>query len=174
MSSNRCPVEGCEYGESDDKSKAAVRSHVNAKSDPEHNWADLKSAVMGDPDADETDDADGEQTETDENEENEEDEDDMPTDEEYQEQHAQDDNDTTDDTDTTDSDTATDDDAGGGGFSIPALDGSTVMLVMGLLAVLVVAYLVLGGDGSVDQAAPVEEDTTDSAADSSEEVSLIE
>jgi len=47
MTSYTCPVEGCDYGEQESKSLAAVRSHINALNDPAHDWAELKSEVIG-------------------------------------------------------------------------------------------------------------------------------
>ncbi|MEA5388349.1 hypothetical protein VB779_15755 [Haloarculaceae archaeon H-GB11] len=52
MNSYYCPVEGCEFGESSDKSLSAVQSHISAKADEEHEWDDLKAVVEvqgGDP-----------------------------------------------------------------------------------------------------------------------------
>ncbi|MHB9287349.1 hypothetical protein ACKVMT_09965 [Halobacteriales archaeon Cl-PHB] len=41
-----CPVEGCDYGEQESKSLAAVRAHINALNDPAHDWSELKSEVV--------------------------------------------------------------------------------------------------------------------------------
>ncbi|MDG5778191.1 hypothetical protein VB773_01485 [Haloarculaceae archaeon H-GB2-1] len=52
MTSYYCPVEGCDFGESSDKSLSAVQSHISAKADEAHEWDDLKAVVEaqgGDP-----------------------------------------------------------------------------------------------------------------------------
>lgn len=45
MTSYTCPIEGCPYGEDEEKSLPAVRAHINATSDGDHEWSDLKPTV---------------------------------------------------------------------------------------------------------------------------------
>jgi hypothetical protein len=45
MTGYNCTVDGCGYGADEDKSLAAVRSHVNSRGDEAHEWADLKEAI---------------------------------------------------------------------------------------------------------------------------------
>ena len=155
MSSHTCPVEGCDYGESSSKSLAAVRSHINASGDSEHDWDALKSEVTGEEEPD------GEQTEADESEEN---GDTMPTDEEYQEQYDQGEE------DGEQSSTSSSD------FSLPALDQRTMMMLVAVGVALLVLYLYLNrdGDGAIEHAPAVEEEDGDSEALSNEEVTLLE
>ncbi|WP_435332849.1 hypothetical protein [Haloarchaeobius sp. TZWWS8] len=45
MSDYFCPVEGCDFGESSEKTHTQVRTHISAKGDGEHVWKDLKQVV---------------------------------------------------------------------------------------------------------------------------------
>jgi hypothetical protein len=144
-----CPVEGCEYGESTDKSLNSVKSHINAKGDDRHNWADLAHHFgEGDPPEEETD-------ETDETEESDEetDETDMPTDEEYQAQA------TLAQADETEGTGEMETDGSEGGF-LPALDRSTMMVLAAACGVIVVLYLLSQRDGG-DEFDPDESEPAD-------------
>lgn len=50
-----CPVEGCGWHDERGKELAAVRSHINAKSDGDHDWSELKPVVEGQAEGDESD-----------------------------------------------------------------------------------------------------------------------
>lgn len=82
-----CPIEGCNYGHGEQKSLAAVRSHINATTDTSdqnergHSWAALKTEVEQ-----QGEESDEEQTEATENEEN---EDTDMDEEEYVDQYEQ-------------------------------------------------------------------------------------
>jgi hypothetical protein len=45
MKGRYCPVDGCDYGDDEEKTLPAVRSHINATNDGDHRWEDLKAAV---------------------------------------------------------------------------------------------------------------------------------
>ncbi|MFC6953535.1 hypothetical protein [Halorubellus litoreus] len=51
MTDYYCPVEGCKFGESDEKTLQQVRSHINSMGDGDHRWSDLKGVVEGQGDA---------------------------------------------------------------------------------------------------------------------------
>jgi hypothetical protein len=177
-----CPIDGCDYG-GEGESLAAVRSHVNSTTDETHTWGDVKQQV-------EQQKADGEQTETDETDDpddqeetsdnqqddQQQDQQDMPDDDEYRQQHSGDDQGGDADDDTGDQDVGDSDDDGEWSMPIPSLDGTTMMMLIGVLAVLVLLYLVFVRDGSDDVVsdADVTEDSDDTEAVDGEEVPLIE
>lgn len=92
-----CPVEDCDYGDGEDRSFRSVRSHINATSDAEHNWTDLKPVVEAQTDQEEADDeleGEEEQPEASESSASEPDEStpeegEMPTKAEYEQQRSQ-------------------------------------------------------------------------------------
>jgi uncharacterized membrane protein len=189
MTDFQCPIEGCDYGESEEKSLAAVRSHVNSTGDDDHEWSDLKALVEqqdGNADQQEAPEEQGESAETDENDQQEEntetsdettdDQQSMPTDEEYRHQQSGGKPADDDQEETTDGTTETTSESGG---FLPALDGRTLMLLLGLLAALAIGFLWVNRDSSDDVVsdADVTEqggDDDQSEAVSNEEVTLIE
>ncbi len=55
-----CPVEGCDYGEEDDKTLAQVRGHVTSNGDNDHVWQEVKHELLAEAEKRETTDSDGE------------------------------------------------------------------------------------------------------------------
>lgn len=184
----RCPVEGCPFGEDEEKTRDQVRRHINAKSGDEHAdtealYAALDDQEPGEPDVEEGE-AAAEEGESDdeEAEETTEESTDMPTDEEYEQQHSagstDDEPEETGETDDEPDDGSTDS-SDDGEFSLPfpALDQRTVMLLVAALGLLVLVYVVLNRDSeaSAEPAQTSDEDAdSGSEAVSNEEVTLIE
>lgn len=162
MSDVICPIEGCPYGEDESKSWQSVRSHVNAKSDDAHDWDELQEAVMAQVETDDdgaddpTDAGDADDGDTDDEETDEEETEDMATDEELQRQQAQA---TTQDTpdDPAGQQSPADDDSGG--FGLPALNGTTVMLLVGVLVVGALLYTATQSSGDGTAETPASEDS---------------
>ena len=156
MSDYYCPVEGCDYGESEDKSLAAVRSHINASSADGHDWDELKPIVEAQgedeegnedsPDeneSDETPDEDsdgnetGDETPSDGADDGDGEDTEMPTPEEYEQQLSG---------GTEDSDEVDDTPESSVGLSLGSLsDIPTTYLIAGALIVVVLAWLLLSG-----------------------------
>lgn len=65
MTGYNCPAEGCDYGDgSDEKSKAAVRAHINSSGRGGHDYENLKADLDAqDPDETANQDQDGNQSE---------------------------------------------------------------------------------------------------------------
>ncbi|MFC7193721.1 hypothetical protein ACFQL4_02220 [Halosimplex aquaticum] len=40
-----CPVDGCDYGEDEEKDRSSVQGHINASASPEHDWSELREQV---------------------------------------------------------------------------------------------------------------------------------
>lgn len=186
MTGHHCPE--CDFGEDEEKSLQSVRSHITSSGDPDHDWDELADVVetQGADDDDDADldeeDGDDVQEDTDEDEQpdatdDDPEDDDMPTDEEYERQHGESSTETTDDAD---EDDAGDDGApsssssstDGGAFSVPALDGNTTLILLGIAAIAILALLVLSRDG--DDTISEEPTTDDGDAVSNEEVTLVE
>jgi len=169
-----CPKEGCDYGDAEDENKslAAVRSHINSAGD--HDWhalrADLYAAAEAEDVPDSYDTEEGDQSEDDEDDDTESDDDqsdgdseEMATEEEYQEQH---DDDGESGNETTESDEQdTPDDGGESGFSVPAFSTTTWLFIGGLLLVAFIAYKMFGGDAAADYEPPEEQADTDEQDD---------
>lgn len=145
-----CPVDGCDYGESDDKSLPAVRAHINASGDDAHDWDELRETVE----------QQGEQPEADENE-----EEDMPTDEEYREQYE----DGEDDGDQTPNDSSS-----SGGMDLPIPELSPMAWACVLVALVVLYFLLVRDSSGAVEQADTTEDGGDSDAVTEEEVTLVE
>lgn len=159
--SYECPVEGCDFGEAEDKTLAQVRGHVNSNGDEDHVWQDVKHELLAEAEKREatqaTDDEDDEESI------------DMATQEEYEEQYSDEDSDLPEgdegdgDTESADGD---EDDQDGGGFSVPSVSASTVVLVAGVaVAALLIWKLYSGGDAASDYEAPEESADTDDSDD---------
>lgn len=169
-----CPVEGCEFGQHDEKPKASVNRHINAKAGEDHADVERLRALVDDQDEADQDDPGDDDPEADDDGSDaseardpatEEEDEDMPSDEEYQQQYDQGQDDQDDDQGGDQADDA-------GGSFLPALDQRTMLMLVGLVVVLVLAYSVLGGDDS----ATVDVEETDDSNDSDDggEVTLIE
>jgi len=108
-----CPVEGCEFGEQEKRSFNGVQSHIQAKTDDEHDWSVLMDAVVqqreetddegnessgeSPPDSrssnDDENEKSGDETSETDGSDTEEEDDDMPSQEEYEKQHESGDDD---------------------------------------------------------------------------------
>jgi len=158
-----CPVDGCDYGESDDKTLAQVRGHVNSSSDDTgHVWQDVKHELLAEAekrDAASEDDVEGD-GEDDQSDPEDTDDTEMASQEEYEEQYS-DASDGEDDASDGESDTSTD--ADGSGFTVPSVGASTVVLVLGVaVAGFLIWKLYSGGDAASDYEAPEESVDADS------------
>jgi len=188
-----CPV--CDYGEEESKSLAAVRSHVNAASGTEHDWAGLKDEVEAQAeDADDTNDdqatdqPDQQASSSDDQQDDGEDAPDtsgttsqMPSQSEYEQQQeavgdgaagteSAPDDDTSDDGGNTSNDTSSE-----SGFQIPEIHPMYLLVAVAVLLVLVV-LLTRDGESSNEPAEEIDaEREPDNDADGgADEVSLIE
>ena len=188
-----CPVEGCDYGEQEDKTLAQVRGHVNSSGDEDHVWQDVKHTLLAEAEkrevtqATEDDDSEAEDEQGDPGEVPgpngetghlgtvEEDDDqsgdgedstEMATQEEYEEQYSDEDGDLPEGDEADDQPEDSDEDDQGGGFTVPAVSASTVVLVVGVgVAALLVWKLYSGGDAASNYEAPEEQADTDSDTD---------
>jgi len=173
MSSYICPVEGCEYGQDEQKDLDSVKGHINGSIDDTHDWGELKAEVEAQ--TDDQEEPEKEEQETTESGENDsedsepEEAEDMPNEEEYQEQHGQESSNDEDDEQSESSE---------GGISLPSLDRRTMMLLVGVLGVLVLLYVVAQRRGDDPEPLPDSEVTEDDSGpesdDDAQEVSLIE
>jgi hypothetical protein len=169
-----CPVNGCDYGEQDEKSLQSVRTHINAKGDDDHDWSELKPEVV--EQADDQEDSDDEEQEEPEDDESE-NEEDMPTEEEYERQHGEGEEEEEQDEEPENSDPEGDsgsDDGSSFDVPIPSLSPMTWLLIVGAL-VLIFLYLQRSDDSE-----PIEQSETTESTDESgdavdpEEVNLVE
>ncbi|WP_231184729.1 hypothetical protein [Haladaptatus sp. DYF46] len=157
-----CPIEGCDYGDNEEKSLAAVRSHINASSDGDHDWSALKPTVEAQAaDSDQDDQAD-QQPEDDTD-------DAMPTDTEYDQQHSQQkggDGSAPSDQDTTSS---------SGGF-LPKMNTQTMAMLVGFVVLCVLLYAYLNKDDGDEQRieATTEDDDRAEPTTTSGSVGIIE
>ena len=152
-----CPKEGCDYGSgTEQKSKAAVRSHINASAD--HDWPALKPLVekQGDQSennetasggGDETSDEESDDqqassdTERQEGDSEQEESNNMVSAEEYEQAHSEKST-----VDTTEDTRQTNDPVG---QMLPTLDTSTIVLGLAVLGAVVAPWSMLG-DSSED------------------------
>ncbi|WP_232703142.1 hypothetical protein [Halobacterium wangiae] len=63
MSDHKCPVEGCDFGDDEPRTRRSVLSHINAMSDSDHDKSAREAVEEGAPSAlvNDTDDEEGEQ-----------------------------------------------------------------------------------------------------------------
>jgi len=187
-----CPVEGCDYGEQEDKTLAQVRGHVNSSGDEAHVWQDVKHTLLAEAEkreatqATEDDDSEAEEeqgdpgevpgpngetghlgtAEEDDQSDDDEDSTEMASQEEYEEQYSDEDGDLPEGDEADDQPEDGDEDVQGGGFTVPAVSASTVVLVVGVgVAALLVWKLYSGGDAASNYEAPEEQADTDSDTD---------
>ncbi|WP_439028428.1 hypothetical protein [Haloarchaeobius sp. DT45] len=190
-----CPVEECSKAEDQHdgpppfEGAENLRGHISAMNDPEHRQA-LKerpwTTLEGSPESGDSEGAD-EGTATSEQDPSEggdeggegspdeDDDQDMPTREEYDQQHKGQRNPpaTGDEGDDHDDAPA---DQGSGGLSLPSLSGSTTMVLVAVLALLVILFVVKSRDGTeqVSDDDVTGDDSSESEAVTDEEVKLIE
>jgi len=169
MSDHYCPVEGCDYGDDEQKALGSVQGHINGSPDPDHDWSELRERVEAQADDAATDEEsdegneeggasapDSEQSESDDGESSEEtnpetdesDDETMPTDEEYDQQREARDSGEDDESDeeTDDSDD----------LPIPALPVDPRTLMM-LVAVAGLAWLLYRTVSGSDEETPAPE-----------------
>jgi len=192
----KCPVEGCDYGEEEEKTLAQVRGHVNSNGDEDHVWQDAKHELLAEAEKREatetSDDEDGDsdeegdpgevpgpngetghlgdvEDEGDDQSGDDEDSTEMATQEEYEEQYSDEDDDVPDGgegEEQPEDGGEGGDDQDGGGFSVPSVSASTVVLVVGVaVAGLLIWKLYSGGDAASDYEAPEEQADTDDVDD---------
>jgi hypothetical protein len=163
MTGYHCPVNGCDYGESEEKDLDAVRGHINGSPAGGHDWRAHREEVLAQGDTEGDTESDGEDTEGGESEE---DTDTMPTPEEYEEQ----DDGLESDTSGGESETVETDD-GSTAVSTPTLgalsDVPTAYLVVAALVVVVMAWILLG-DGDDDSEVEADQGATDAPEPDSE------
>ena len=174
-----CPVDGCDYG-GEGESLAAVRSHVNSTSASDHEWGEVKQQVeqqeadAEEDEPDETDEEDDqEESSDDQQDDQQQDQQDMPDDQEYQQQHSG--GDQGDDQGDVDDDQGDVDGDDSWSLPIPALDATTMAMIVGVLVALVLLYVLFSGDSDdVVTDADVTEGDDETEAIGEDEVSLIE
>jgi len=157
-----CPQDGCDFGESEEKSLAAVRGHISAASS--HEWDELKGDLYAQAeDAETENDGVGEGEGDDGDDQTDDNDDEMATQEEYERQYEGDEpSKNQQDDDGADGDPDGSDDSPG--FHIPAVGGTTLLAVAGVLLVAFIAWKVLGDSGVDHEPAEEQADTDDSDA----------
>lgn len=180
MTGHTCPADECDYGETEEKTKGSVASHINATSDDAH--ADKSAlrqqlerqdpaatddtATDTDPEADESDDRAAESEESEPEEAAEEgteaaddsddtDTEDMATEDEYQEQQDKSGGESSDGGDKTDGATGAEA-AAAGGLLAGSLGGVSPAVLLALAVGAVLIWMLFSGGGGSDGEAPTE------------------
>lgn len=172
MTGYHCPVEGCDYGDQDDKTLPAVRAHINASNDDTHDWTQLKAAVeeQTEQGGEQDGEADEEQPQATEN-----DGDDMVSQQEYERQQQGQSKSEQTSRGSGDSDGGTTDGEGSNSVDefLPDISLSTYIL---LVSALLAAFIIWRVWRSRQQSKPVDVDEDDEASETVDrnEVTMLE